>query len=89
MSTPGASAETRSLFFARPNDLTRAVDEIETREDCLAAVVELEKSTLQYYEALREALGEDKVLDNLVEAERSHLRKATQYMITGAPARDI
>ena len=82
-------ATARSLFFSKSTDVSHAVEEIETREDCLAAVIELEKATLGYYEALRDALGGEPLLDNLVEAERSHLRKATQYMITGAPNRDL
>jgi rubrerythrin len=79
-------AVARSLFFSKQSDVARVVEQIETRDDCLAAVVALEKSTLEYYEALREAIGSDPVLDSLVEAERAHLQKATQYRATKAGA---
>ena len=76
-------AVARSLFFSSGSEVARAVEQIETRDDCLAAVAALEKSTLEYYEALREALDGEPLLDVLVEAERAHLQKATQYRATG------
>jgi rubrerythrin len=73
-----------SQFFMGEEGLKKKSKEIEGKTDAMRVVFELEKATLQYYEAMREALGENEVLEGVIQAEKAHLMKAMQYMITDA-----
>ena len=64
--------------------LARRVDGIRTREDALERALHLEKATLAYYQAMREVLGADEVLDSLIGVEKKHVLKVMQLMMTGA-----
>lgn len=69
--------------------LSKRVDAIKTRQDALERALHLEKSTLAYYQAMREALGPDEVLDALIAVEKKHVVKVMQLMITGAKFRGL
>ena len=44
----------------------------------------LEKATLHYYQAMREVLGENDILEAVIKAEKAHLMKVMQYIVTDA-----
>jgi rubrerythrin len=67
--------------------LAKRVDGIRTREDALERALHLEKSTLAYYQAMREVLGPDEVLDALISVEKKHVIKVMHLMLTGAKFR--
>jgi rubrerythrin len=67
--------------------LARRVDGIRTREDALERALHLEKATLAYYQAMREVLGPDDVLDALIAVEKKHVIKVMHLMMTGAKFR--
>jgi len=69
--------------------LAKRVDGIRTREDALERALHLEKATLAYYQALRETLGQDEVLDTLIAVEKKHVVKVVQLMFTGAKFRGL
>jgi len=67
--------------------LAKRVDGIRTREDALERALHLEKATLAYYQAMREVLGPDEVLDALIAVEKKHVIKVMHLMLTGAKFR--
>lgn len=69
--------------------LAKRVEGIRTREDALERALHLEKATLAYYQALRETLGPNEVLDTLIAVERKHVVKVMQLMFTGAKFRGL
>jgi rubrerythrin len=69
--------------------LARRVDGIQSREDALERALHLEKATLGYYQAMREILGADEVLDALIAVEKKHVVKVMQLLLTGAKFRGL
>jgi rubrerythrin len=69
--------------------LARPADAIRTREDALERALHLEKSTLAYYQAMRDVLGADEVLDALIAVEKKHVIKVMHLMLTGAKFRGL
>lgn len=69
--------------------LAKRVDAIRSREDALERALHLEKATLAYYQAMRDALGPDEVLDALIAVEKKHVVKVMQLLITGAKFRGL
>jgi rubrerythrin len=80
-------AMSMSDIFSGPKGLAMAVDGIRTRDDALERSLHLEKATLAYYQAVREALGADEVLDALIAVERRHVLMVMQLLVTGAKFR--
>jgi rubrerythrin len=72
----------RSEFFMGAEGLYRQIDQIETREDALQRSFRLEKDALGYYQAMRDVLGEDEILMAIIAAERRHVFKIMEYLIT-------
>jgi rubrerythrin len=79
----------RSEFFMGEEGLSRKIDEIKTREDALERAVGLEKATLGYFQAMKDVLGDEPTLDDIIKIEKGHLVKLMEYMITGAKMRGL
>jgi rubrerythrin len=79
----------RSEFFMGEKGLTSKLEEIKTREDALERAVQLEKDTLGYFQAMKDVLGDEPILDAIIKIEKSHLVKLIEYMITGAKMRGL
>ncbi len=71
-----------SQFFMGEEGLNKKSKEIQDKVDAMRIVFELEKATLQYYEAMKEVLGENDTLMDVIKAEKAHLMKVMQYIIT-------
>lgn len=78
-----------SEFFMGEDGLYRKLKEINREQDALMRAVELEKATLQYYEAMRDVLGKNDTVDAVIEAEKDHLKKLMQYMLADAQFKGI
>ena len=78
-----------SQFFMGEDGLKKKCAEIQSKTDALRIVFELEKATLQYYQALREVLGENEALDAIIRAEKAHLMKVMQYIVTDSKFRGL
>jgi rubrerythrin len=65
------------------------VEGIRTRDDALERALNLEKTTLGYYLAMREIVGPDEALDSLIAVEKKHIVKVMQLMVTGAKYRGL
>ncbi len=79
----------RSEFFMGEDGIYRDLDKIQTRDDALERAVRLEKDTLGYFQALKDVLGNEDVLDAIIKIEKGHLVKLMEYMITGAKMRGL
>jgi rubrerythrin len=75
--------------FSSTQTLWKDVDAVATRQDALERALGLEKATLAYYQAMRDVLGKDEVLEALIEVEKSHVVKVMELMITGAEFRGL
>ena len=64
-------------------------DQLKTREDALQRALELEKATLQYYQAMVEVLGDNEALDFLIKAERRHVLSIMRYLLTEEQVKDL
>ncbi|MBW2525946.1 MAG: hypothetical protein JRI23_17320 [Deltaproteobacteria bacterium] len=63
----------RRHFLSSVGNVSEAVAAIGSAEDGLAKVVEIERQTLEFYQALRTGVGEHPDLDLLIHAEEAHL----------------
>lgn len=79
----------RSAFFIGETGLFKQLSQIKTREDALEKALRLEKETWRYYLAMQEVLGPNEVLQSIIDAERGHVAKIAQYLLTGAKMRGL
>jgi rubrerythrin len=79
----------RSEFFMGEDGLYRQLDRIETRDDALDRALRLEKDLLAFYLSLEEILGVNAILAAVIAAEKQHLLKLAEYLITGAEMRGL
>lgn len=79
---------TAEIFYGN-NEALDPADRISTREDALRRALDLEKGSLLYYNAMRDALGPSDVLDGIIAAEKDHMTKVMKYMFTGAKMRGL
>jgi len=78
-----------SEFFMDEEGLYRRTEEITDRKSALLRAFELEKATLQYYQAMKDVLGEDNILDSVIIAEKRHVMKLMEILLTEAKFRGI
>jgi rubrerythrin len=76
-----------SEFFQK--DYFKRVDEISTPADALGKALAFEKATLLYYQAIRDVLGENKELDAVIKAERTHVMAIARIVVTDARFRGL
>jgi len=76
-----------SSFFRK--DGLKNTDDIETSNDALGKALAFEKATLQYYEAIRDILGEQPQLEQIIDAERSHVVAIMKVIVADAKFRGL
>jgi rubrerythrin len=76
-----------SEFFGK--DAMNKLKEVATPGEALAQAVRLEKATLLFYHALRDNLGASTALDELINAEKSHLTTLMKVVLTDARFRGL
>jgi rubrerythrin len=73
-----------SQFFMGEEGLKKKCSEIKDKREAMGIAFELEKATLHYYQAMREVLGENDVLEAVIRMEKEHLVKVMEYISTDA-----
>jgi len=67
----------------------KKTDDIESPDDALGAALAFEKSTLLYYQELRESMGGSDQLNAIIKMEKSHIVSLTRIILTDAKFRGI
>ena len=71
-----------SEFFGGDAGLIGKLDKAESLQEVLVDVLGFEKATLGYYLAVKDVLGETAALDNIIQAEKSHIVRLMKYILT-------
>ena len=82
-------AMSMSEFFSREKGPLSQIDSVKSRDDALGKVFGFEKATLGYYQAAKDIIGENIALNQIIEAEKSHIARLMKLMITGAKFRSL
>jgi len=77
-----------SDIFSREAGLAKKPDEIVDRNDALQRAFNLEKTTLLYYQAMKEVLDHE-IVDEMIAEEKKHLTRVMKYMVTDAEFRGL
>lgn len=78
-------AAATSQFFDK-----KALEEgVETAADALAKALAFERSTLFYYQSIKEVLGESPQLDEMIQAEKSHVTILMKVILSDAEFRGL
>jgi rubrerythrin len=75
-------AMSMSEFFSGDAGLVGRLDKAKSLDEALVHVLGFEKATLGYYLAVKDVLGSTEVLDNIIQAEKSHIVRLMKYIIT-------
>lgn len=78
-----------SQFFLGDEGLYGKPDELTDVKSALIRAFELEKATLQYYNAMKDVVGDDPTVNAIIKAEKNHLMKLAEYLMTEAKFRGI
>ena len=73
-------ADALNEFFGAKGGPFARRDDIHTSRDALCKALELERMTLAYYQALREALPNTDALDALIRTEARHVEEVTRIL---------
>jgi rubrerythrin len=76
-----------SEFFRK--DAFKDSDRIDSVDDALGRALSFEKSTLQYYQAIRDLTGESPQLDAIIEAERGHVVSLMRVLMADGKFRGV
>ncbi len=76
-----------SEFFR--DDAFIDLEKIEKPKDALANAFAMEKATLLFYQAIRDRVGPDTALDEVIEAEKSHLTALMRVILSDAEFRSL
>ncbi len=80
-------ATSRSQFFTR--DTVKKTDDIKTANDALGKALAFEKATMLYYQGIKGVLGDNPQLNELIEAERSHVVSIARILPTDTKFRGM
>jgi rubrerythrin len=78
-----------SEFFSRDRGPFANIDKIGNRDDALDKVFGFEKATLGFYQAVKDMLGSNAILNQVIEAEKSHITRIMKVIITGEKFRSL
>lgn len=78
-----------SQFFMGDEGLYGKPEELTDVKSALIRAFELEKATLQYYQAMKDVVGENQTVNSIIKAEKNHLMKLAEYLMTEAKFRGI
>ena len=71
-----------SEFFDLRKGPVKNLKRVKRVQDILLVVLGVEKATLGYYVALQEAMGGNEVLAAIIRAEKQHVTRLMQYILT-------
>lgn len=78
-----------SEFFSHHHGPFKDADKIENRDDALEKSFGFEKATLGFYQAVQDVLGENPILTDVIEVEKSHITRLMKAMVTGEKFRGL
>lgn len=67
----------------------KKTEEIKDKDDALGFALSFEKATLQYYQAIRDILGKEPQLGEIIEAERQHVVSLMKVITADAKFRSL
>jgi rubrerythrin len=70
-------------------DAQARLERIKTPGDAVERALRVEKDTFAYYEAMKDIFGNHEALEKIIEEEKRHIIKLTEYLITGAKMRGL
>jgi rubrerythrin len=70
-------------------DAQARLHQIQTPRDAVDRALRVEKDTFAYYEAMKDIFGKHEALEKIIEEEKRHIIKLTEYLITGAKMRGL
>jgi rubrerythrin len=74
--------------FFRTEEM-KTMGEVNSPEEALGKALSFEKSTLLFYLSLKELLGENGPLDEIIKAEKEHITRLARIIVTDAKFRGI
>ncbi|MBW2459657.1 MAG: ferritin-like domain-containing protein, partial [Deltaproteobacteria bacterium] len=78
-----------SEFFSKNHGPFKDAAQFETGADALQAAFGLEKSLVAFYSAMRDVLGENPILEEIIQAEKQHAVAVMKLMMTDAKYRTL
>lgn len=78
-----------SEFFSHSQGPFANIDAVNNRDDALTKVFGFEKATLGFFQAVRDMIGDNPTLDQVIETEKSHITRIMKVMITGEKFRSL
>jgi rubrerythrin len=78
-----------SQFFLGEDGLYGNPEEITDVKGALVRAFEMEKATLHYYQSMLDVLGDNPTVKAIVKAEKNHMMKMAEYLMTEAKFRGI
>lgn len=78
-----------SEFFSRDKGPLAGIDQVKNRDDALEKVFGFEKATLGFYLAVKDAIGQNSTLDQIIEEEKAHITRLMKIMMTGEKFRSL
>jgi rubrerythrin len=78
-----AHLRSRSLagVLSRARAVETDVEAIQTRRDALERALGLERATFAFYQAMREVLGDDDILESLIAVEEDHVVRVMGLLV--------
>lgn len=76
-----------SEFFS--SDSFKDTDEIKDSAEALSRAFAFEKATHQYYQALRDVIGESPQIDDIIKAEKNHVVTLMKVILSDAKFRGV
>jgi rubrerythrin len=93
VSSPEKSQYVRAMsiseFFSPYQGPFTDVEKIKNRDNALEKAFAFERATLGFYQAVRDVLGKEPVLEKVIEAEKGHVTRLMKVMITGEKFRSL
>ncbi|NQT12295.1 MAG: hypothetical protein HQ582_06090 [Planctomycetes bacterium] len=71
-----------SEFFQGDEGLMGKLEKARDLQEALLCVLNFEKATYGYYRAVRDVLGESEALDRIIQAEKGHIIRLMNYLLT-------
>ena len=78
-----------SEFFSHSQGPFANIDKIKNRDDALEKVFGFEKATLGFFQAARDLIGENSILNQVIEAEKGHITRLMKVIVTGEKFRSL
>ncbi len=76
-----------SGFFRK--EYFKNTDEISNQDEALGRALNFEKATLQYYQAIRDILGSDDALEDIIKAEHGHVVALMKVIVADGKFRGL